>query len=486
MGVSLYTSRVILKTLGVIDYGVYNVVGGIITMFTFMNGAMASATQRYLNFEIGRNNLTRLKLVFRTSVQIHIIIAFIVFILGETIGLWFVCTQLVIPEERMTAAFWVYQFSILTCLIAIISIPYNAEIIAHERMSAFAYISVLDVVLKLLIVYALVIIPFDKLIIYAFLFLCVQLLERFIYGIYCKRYFEEVNFSYKIDKSLFKEMSNFAGWSLWGNLAAILFTQGINVLLNIFFGPQVNAARAIVVQVQGTIQGFIANIQLAMNPQITKSYAVNDLHRMRNLMFASSKFCFFLLFLIILPLFIEANIVLKAWLGVVPEYTVIFLRFTMFIMLIDTLANPYIIANQATGKVKKYQAVCGGLLLCIVPVSYVVLRLGGSPESVFMVHGSIAFLTQFARIYMMRTTVDISLVYYFRKVLFPIASVVVVAPIIPLLLFYNMDVTWYSFVMICLLSVICIALCSFFLGLDYIERGIIYRKIKSVVVKRFL
>lgn len=484
MGVSLYTSRVILNTLGVTDYGVYNVVGGVITMFTFMNGAMASATQRYLNFDIGKKNFERLAVVFRTSMQIHALIALIVLVLGETIGLWFVSTQLVIPPERVTAAMWVYQFSIITSLVSIVSIPYNADIIAHEKMSAFAYISILDVVLKLLIVYALVVISYDKLIVYGFLYLCVQVLERFVYSIYCSRHFQEVNFSFKIDKPLFKEMASFAGWSLWGNIAAILFTQGINILLNVFFGPAVNAARGIVVQVQGALQGFVANIQLAMNPQITKSYATNDLHRMHHLMFASSKFCFYLLFLVILPLSIEADIVLKTWLGIVPEHTVWFLRLIMFIMLTETLANPYVIANQATGKVKKYQAVCGGLLLCIVPVAYIVLKLGGNPESVFIVHGCIAIITQYARVYMMRNLINVPLRTYFQKVLLPACTVALVSPILPLLLFFNTSVSWHSFITVCLLSVMCVSLCAYYLGMRENERNLVSKKILSVIANK--
>lgn len=480
MAVSLFTSRVILQTLGVEDYGINNVVGGVVTMFSFLNGAMASATQRYLNVDIAKGDAEHLKLSFRTSMQIHVLIALVIFVLAETVGLWFVLEKLVIPESRMVAALWVYQFSIIACMVGIVSIPYNADIIAHERMDAFAYISIMDVMLKLIIVYMLVVSPFDKLISYSALFLGVNLLDRFIYNLYCKRHFSEVNFSFKIDKPLFKEMSSFAGWSLWGNIAYVLFTQGLNMLLNMFFGPAVNAARGIAVQVQGVIQGFVANVQTAVNPQITKSYAQDNLRRMHKLMFTSSKFCFFLLFLIVLPFSLEANQILHVWLGVVPDHTVWFFRLIAFIMLTETLANPYIVANQATGKVKIYQAVCGGLLLLIVPVAYVVLKLGGNPESVYIVHGCIAVLTQFARVYMMRNLIDLSLMTYANKVILPILYVAVAAAAIPTIVYNEMTINVVSFLVVCSLCVICTLSAAYIVGTTKDEKDLIKERAISI------
>lgn len=485
MAVSLFTSRVILQTLGVTDYGINNVVGGVVAMFGFLNGAMASATQRYLNVDIATGNEERLKTTFRTAMQIHVMIALVIFVLAETVGLWFVLEKLVIPEERMTAAMWVYQFSIIASMIGIISLPYNADIIAHERMGAFAYISIMDVVLKLVIVYMLVISPFDKLITYSALFLCVNLLDRFIYNLYCKRHFSEVNFSLKIDKPLFKEMSSFAGWSLWGNIAAVLFTQGLNMLLNMFFGPAVNAARGIAVQVQGVIQGFVANVQTAVNPQITKSYAQQNLHRMHKLMFTSSKFCFYLLFLIVLPVSLEANQILHVWLGIVPDHTVWFFRLIAFIMLTETLANPYIVANQATGKVKTYQAVCGGLLLCIVPIAYIVLKLGGNPESVYIVHGCIAIITQATRVYMMRNLISLSMMTYVRKVIIPIISVAVAAALIPTLVYNVMPISVLSFFVVCALCVICTIAAAYYIGTSKDEKVLIQERAIAAYHKLF-
>lgn len=293
MAVSLYTSRVVLNTLGVEDFGIYNVVGGVVAMFGFLNGAMATTTQRYITFELGRNDFKQLKKIFNISVSIHAFISIIILILAETIGLWFLYNKMTIPVERIDAALWAYQGSIISTIILIMSVPYNALIIAHEKMSTFAYISVLEAVLKLLIVYMLLIGDFDKLKLYALLMCCIQLIIRFIYGNYCKRHFPETKFQLYKDLKLFNNMLAFAGWNLWGNCASITFTQGVNILLNIFFGPIVNAARGITTQVQGAVNQFSWNFQTALNPQITKSYASGDYIYMHKLIFRSSKFTFF-------------------------------------------------------------------------------------------------------------------------------------------------------------------------------------------------
>lgn len=294
MGVSLFTSRVILETLGVEDFGIYSVVGGIITMFAFINGGMVSATQRFITFEIGKGNVEKLKSVFSTSLQIHALISLIIILLGETVGLWFLYEKMVIPEARMDAAMWVYQCSIIACVVNIMSIPYNADIVAHEKMSAFAYISIVEVSLKLIIVYLLLLSPWDKLIVYAILLLLVQFSIRFVYSHYCHKHFEETNYKHQWNKPLLYEMISFAGWSFWGSLSVVLYTQGLNMLLNVFFGPVVNAARGIAVQVQSAVQQFTTNFQMALNPQITKNYAVGDLDQMHSLMFRSARFSFFL------------------------------------------------------------------------------------------------------------------------------------------------------------------------------------------------
>ena len=470
MGISLFTSRVILQTLGVEDYGISSVVGGVISMFTFINAAMVSSTQRYLNFELVRGDANQLRSVFSTSLQIHALIALAIIVLSETVGLWFLNEKLVIPEARMTAAMWVYQCSILSCAVSIMSTPYNAVIVAHEKMSAFAYISILDVSLKLLVVYLLVVLPFDKLIILAILNLLVQLFIRYIYTLYCHRHFPESYFQFWFNKTLFKEMFGFAGWSFWGNLAAILYTQGLNMMLNIFFGPIVNAARGIAVQVQSAVQQFVGGFQTALNPQITKNYASNNLPQMHSLMFRSARFSFLLLFFLSLPVLMETNFILTLWLKTVPDDAVIFTQIMICISLIYTTANPCIIANQATGKVKIYQMVVGGILLLILPISYVVLKLGAPAYSVFIVHFCIESLAQFSRMYMLRKLIHLPLWQYMKNIYIPIVSTVVIAIILPLVVRMQVAEGWLRFLAVGFTCVLSVGASSYFIGFTKQER----------------
>ena len=470
MGISLFTSRVILQTLGVEDYGISSVVGGVISMFTFINAAMVSSTQRYLNFELVRGDANQLRSVFSTSLQIHALIALAIIVLSETVGLWFLNEKLVIPEARMTAAMWVYQCSILSCAVSIMSTPYNAVIVAHEKMSAFAYISILDVSLKLLVVYLLVVLPFDKLIILAILNLLVQLFIRYIYTLYCHRHFPESYFQFRFNKTLFKEMFGFAGWSFWGNLAAILYTQGLNMMLNIFFGPIVNAARGLAVQVQSAVQQFVGGFQTALNPQITKNYASNNLPQMHSLMFRSARFSFLLLFFLSLPVLMETNFILTLWLKTVPDDAVIFTQIMICISLIYTTANPCVIANQATGKVKIYQMVVGGILLLILPISYLVLKLGAPAYSVFIVHFCIESVAQFSRMYMLRKLIHLPLWQYMKNIYIPIVSTVAIAIILPLVVRMQVAEGWLRFLAVGFTCVLSVGASSYFIGFTKQER----------------
>lgn len=485
MGVTLFTSRVILQTLGVEDYGIYSVVGGIITLFTFINGGMVSATQRYLTYEIGKGNWERLKRVFCTSMQIHVLIALIIVLLGETIGLWFLYEKLVIPTERMNAAVWVYQCSIAACVVNIIAIPYNAVIIAHEKMSAFAYISIFEVVLKLAIVYALYVTLWDKLISYAILILSVQLVVCLVYARFCYKYFEESHYHHQIDKPLFKEMLTFAGWSFWGNLAGVLYTQGLNMMLNIFFGPMINAARGIAVQVQTAVQQFVSNFQVALNPQITKSFAVGELSQMHKLMFRSARFSFFLLFFLTLPVLFETEFLLTIWLKTVPVDAGVFTRWMIGISLIYTIANPCVIANQATGKVKMYQIVVGGILLMILPISYVVLRLGAPAYSVFVVHFCVELIAQAARMYMLRSLINLPVRAYLRHIYAPVIIVASISCIMPLYVHNLMSEGVMRFLIVGITCVFSVGISAFLLGLTKDERFFFLNKaLKVLRIKR--
>lgn len=481
MAVSLFTSRVVLNTLGVEDYGIYNVVGGIVAMFGFINGSMSSATQRYITFALGKGDKNRLQTVFSTTLQIHTLIAGIIVLLGETIGLWFLYNKMQIPADRMDAAFWVLQCSIIAAVIMIISVPYNADIVAHEKMSAFAYISILEVVLKLAIVYMLLIFSFDKLVLYAFLILAIQILIRFCYSYYCNKHFEETKYKHVWDKALFKEMTGFAGWSMFGNLAAVLFGQGLNMLLNVFFGPVVNAARGIAVQVQNAVQQFVGNFQMALNPQITKTYAQGELQEMHKLMYRSARFSFYLLFFLSLPVLFETNFILTVWLKTVPDNTIVFLRIMICTSLIYTLSNPLIIANQATGKVKKYQAVCGTTLIMILPISYIFLKFGMPAYSVFVVHFAMESICQVLRMIMLRPLIGLRLRDYFTNVYVKVILVVIISSIAPIIIYGYMNDTIYRFFAICIICTLTVSTAAYNWGLTTRERIFVRQKAISKI-----
>ena len=486
MVVSLYTSRVVLQTLGIEDYGIFSVVGGIIMMFTFINGGMISSTQRYLNFELATGSEEKLRNVFNTSLQIHALIALAIIILGETVGLWFLMEKLVIPEARMTAAHWVYQCSIISCAVSIMSSPYNADIIAHEKMSAFAFISIVDATLKLFIVYLLVLMPFDKLIVYSVLYFCVQAFIRMLYGVYCTRHFEETRTRPIYDHKVFKEILAFSGWTMNGNLAAIGYTQGLNILLNIFFGPVVNAARGIAVQAQGACMQFCNNFQVALNPQLTKSYAQGDLDYMRKLLVKSSKFSFYILFLIVLPLMFEAEFVLRMWLGIVPDHTVVFLRLILIIGIFNTLSGPIIVSIHAIGKLKKFHVVEGVMLLSIVPIAYLLLKYCDvAPECVFIVHIIVELFTQYARLRMVLPMINMPLDFYVKQVIRPIVIVMIFSSSIPFLLYANgfTNEGWISFILTTIICAICTLISVYFIGCTLPERKFFIGRIKNSIPK---
>ena len=471
MVISLYTSRVVLNTLGVTDYGIYNVVGGVISLLGFMTSSMGAASSRYITFDLGKGDIAVMKRTFGNIKSIHLILGGIILLVGETIGLWFVLSELRIPEDRMDAAFWVYQLSVFSAVLGVISVPYNAAIIAHERMKAFAYIGIVDALLKLLIACLLLIVPYDKLIVYAILFFCIQVFDRIVYGWYCVRNFEEARAKCTFDKDLFKKIFGFAAWTMNGNLAVVGFTQGINILLNLFFGPAVNAARGIAVQVQGFIKGFCANFQTALNPQLTKSYARNDFQRMHKLLTQSSKFSFFILFFIALPLTLEAPLFLKWWLGIVPEHTVNFLRLVLCSSMLTTLSNPLIVSVHATGDLKRFQLIEGTMLLSIVPIAYLLLKLFDiRPEYVFCVHIIVELFTQYARLRIVLPMISMRISRYVKDVVCPILKVLLVAPIIPLLVFLYLRQSVGTFFIVCSVSVLCISLVVYFIGCTKTEQ----------------
>lgn len=476
MFVALYTSRVVLNTLGVEDFGIYNVVGGVVVMFSFLNSAMVSATQRFFSFELGRNDYGQLRKVFSVSVNIHILIAILIFVLAETVGLWFLNAQMVIPVNRIEAANWVYQCSILAFMVTVIQVPFNAAIIAHEKMNVYAYVSLLEVLLKLFLVFMLGWIVGDKLKLYAVMIFVVSLLIAFIYIIYSKRKYSECIYRVCKDKALYKELVSYAGWNLWGNMAAVGFTQGINLLLNVFFGPVVNAARGIAYQVNSAINGFVSNMMMAMNPQIIKSYASGDVDYMNKLIFSGSKYSFFLLYLLSLPVLFEVNTVLVWWLKIVPEYTSLFCRLVLVNALIDCISGPLMTAAQASGKIKKYQTVVGGLLLLNVPISYLFLKLGALPQVTFYVSITISVVALMARLWILRTLVNLSIRLFVYKVIQPIVIVGITSFVLPYITEIFIEHTLIRFFSVGFVSVFSVVLCIYYLGLTSDEKEFMKQK----------
>ena len=472
--INLYTSRVILQVLGVEDFGINNVVGGVITMLGFLTGSLAASSSRYITYDLGKGDIAVMKKTFGNILSIHLLLALLIIIIGETIGLWFMTTQLQIPDSRETAAFWVYQFSIVSFVLSVISVPYNASIIAHEKMSAFAYISIADAVLKLVIVYLLLVIPYDKLIVYAALFCCIQVFDRIVYSVYCRKHFEETRSGLGFDKKLFKEIFAFAGWTMNGNLAVIGYTHG----------PAVNAARGIAVQVQNVTRQFCTNFQMALNPQLTKSYATGDYTHMHQLLKVSSKFSFYLMLLISLPLMLEAPLILKWWLGIVPEHTVSFLRMILCTGLLLALSNPIIVSVHATGKLKRFQLIEGTMLLSIVPIAYLLLKLFHiPPEYVFLVHIIVEICTQYARVRIVLPMITMSIRDYAVNVIIPILKVSMLALTIPLLVYCNVDKNIMSFFIVCLITTCWILLITYFIGCTKDEQLFVKNKFAVILNK---
>ncbi len=481
MFINLYTSRIVLKSLGVEDYGIYNVVGGVVTLLSFINGTLSSATQRFLTFSIGKNNIEEVNSVFSTAIRIHIVIALILVFLCETLGLWFIYDKLVIPDDRLTAAIFVFQFSIANATLVTINVPYNALIISHEKMSAFAYISIYTAIGQLSIAFLINNCSFDKLIVYAFLMMLIQITVNVFYRIYCKKKFSESKCKSKIDKTILREMVVYSGWNMWGSCAVLFYTQGLNVLLNVFFGAVLNAARAISVQVGGAISQFSSNFLMAINPQITKSYAAGNKENMNKLIFRGSKFVFFLLFLIAFPIILESNMILQVWLVEIPEYTSIFIKYSLVIAFFDAISGPLMQAVASTGKIAVYQTIIGGLLLLILPISYLLLKLGGNPTTVYIVHLCIAFLSYIFRVLYISVRLGMSFYNYFKLVVLRILLVSILSVPIPIILHIIINESILNSLIIIFISFVIIISNIFFVGLDRNEKDFLINKISSYI-----
>lgn len=487
MVVGLFTSRVILQSLGVEDYGIYNIVGGFVSLFSLLSASLSAAISRFLTFELGKGNIENLRKVFSSAVTIQIGLSLIIVILAETVGLWFLNSKLVIPEERMFAAHWVYQISILTFVIGLISVPYNAAIIAHERMSAFAYMSILDVTGKLLIAYSLYYATIDRLILCAILSAILSLLNRLIYGIYCKKNFEECTYRFIFEPTLLKQMFGFAGWNFFGAGSYLLMNQGVNLLLNMYFGVVLNAARGIAVQVDSAVTAFVGNFTTALNPQITKSYASDNRDYMYNLMFRGAKFSFFLLLIFAVPIICETDFILYIWLKTPPLYAIIFVRLAIVVSMIHVLSNTMITAMLATGNIKKYQIIVGGLGMLVLPIVWGAFMIGLPPEMAYITVIIIFILQLLCRLFLLRSMIGMPIGRYIKEVLCRVAVVALTSFAISFAVCNIMSQSFIRLFIVALTSFVVTTSLILLVGLDDNERSVILKTIKqriSIILKR--
>lgn len=484
MFVGLFTSRVILNTLGIDDYGIHNVVGGVVAMFSFFTSSLSAAISRFLTYELGKGNIERLKTIFSTSVNVLLLISLFVVALAEILGVWFLNEKLNIPSERLDAANWVLQCSIITFILSLISVPYNAAIIAHERMKAFAYISVLEVTLKLVIAYLLYVSPFDKLKSYAVLLVFVALIVRVVYGIYCKRHFEESKYQMVYDKKLLKEMTGFAGWNLMGSGAYLLNTQGVNIITNLFFGVAVNAARGIATQVDGVVKQFVTNFMTAINPQITKSYAAGDKEYMFTLICRSSKYSFFLMLFFAIPFMYETEMILWVWLKNVPDHAALFLRLTMLGSLLDILGNSTANAAWATGRVKRYYIIIGGVGSLVFPISLLLFTLGMPAYISYVVFIIVYIALVFIKLYIIRGLLNFPVRRYYSEVFARIIPVSLLSLVVPGILFCYMHSSLVRMVCIILLGAISTVLVIYQVGLEKSEKELVTIKIQNLFSRK--
>lgn len=476
MIISLYTSRIVLNALGVEDFGIYNVAGGVVAMFSILSGSLSAAISRFITYELGKNNVLKLKTIFSSAITIQIGLGIVIAFFAETIGIWFLNTQMNIPIERMTAANWVLQFSIITFIINLISVPYNAVIIAHEKMSAFAYISIFEAIGKLLIAYLITISPIDKLIFYAILMCGVAIAIRLLYGYYCKRHFDECRFHFIWNKQIFQQIFSFAGWNFIGASSAVLRDHGGNIIINLFCGPTVNAARGIAFQVNNAIQGFVSNFMTALNPQIIKSYAAKNYTYMMTLIFQGARLSFYMLLLLSLPIIINTHYLLTLWLNTVPEHTVLFVRLVLIFAMSESISGPLITAMLATGNIRNYQIIVGGLQMLNLPTSYILLSLGAIPETVLIVAVLISQCCLMARLYMLKKMIKLKIKDYLKKVYFNIITVSIIAIILPICMQERLAENFINFLLSSLICMLCTYLSIYYIGCSYEERKFIYNK----------
>lgn len=471
LGVGLYTVRMILKILGVEDYGIYNVVGGTVSLLSFISNSMAAASQRFLSFELGREDYGALKGIFNLSFYTYIGIAFLVLLLCETVGLWFLNTQMTIPVERISAANWVYQSAVFSFIISIMTTPYISAIFSNERMTVYGYVAIIEVSLKLSVVYLLGIVGLDKLKIYALLMFFSQVTISSFYVFYSRKNFKECRLAFYWNKSKMREILSFSMWSMMGTLAGAMRSQGLNVLINLFFNPAINAARGIAFQMQAAVNGLRVNFYNAVSPRVTKLYSSEHHEEMMDLVFMSSKLAFFLIMFFSIPMLIETPYILHLWLGTVPEYSILFTRLVIIELTIDIFNNPLDNALGASGRVRQFQIWVSSLLLLIVPLSYLALKVAEYPEIPFVISILVSILCFFPRLYFVHKFVALPVRQYLWKVVFVSYRVLIIASLPPLICYVMMEEDdFYRLIVVCITSCISSGICIYWLGLNLPER----------------
>jgi len=483
MGVSLFTVRIVLNALGITDYGIYNVVGGITALFVFLSNTMAHASQRFFAFELGRKDDQALKAIFNTNMTIYALISLIVLILTETIGLWFLNTKMIIPPERIVAANWIYQFSILSFLASMFSTPYKAVILAREKMSIFAYISIIEVLAKLLVAYLMIVVIYDKLKFYAILHFFVIGGISLSYILFCTKRYAECRFAFSWDKQNLAKILSYTGWSFYGHAAMSLRGQGINIILNLFFGPIVNAARGVAFQVDAAISNFYTSFFTAVKPQIIKLYAQGNNKEMLNLIYRSSRFCYFLVLIVAVPVLLETPYILKLWLVDIPDYTILFTRIIIATTMIDSITLSLSASADATGNIRNYQLIIGSILLMNVPLCWLVLKLGFPPQSAMYVVLGISIVILFIKTFFARKMVNLSIKAFFNKVIFTIMIVTLVSFLAPIIIVSFINSGFFRLCITIATTLSWSAISIFLIGLSKNEKSffisVIKKKIKS-------
>lgn len=475
--VSLYTSRVVLANLGIIDYGINNVVAGLVTMFTFATSSLAGGTQRFLTFAIGEKNFNKLQLIFSTAFFVHLIIAILVGLLILLVGYWFLTNKLNIPSNRMDAAQWIFFCSIVTIVLNIVQVPYMSCIIAHENMGVYAYMSIYEALAKLLIAFCLIISSIDRLKIYSLLMMLSQASSILFYCLYSIHKYPECQVRMIVDKKLLKSMIHYSGWDIIGCTGVMLNTQGINILLNMFFGPVVNAARAISVQVNGLALQLIWNFQMAVNPQIVKYYAAGQKEQMIRLIYNNARFAGLLILVIMIPLFFEIDFVLRLWLEKVPKDTTFFVKVILVQTFIQTMTRPIVKGLHATGEMRLFNLLSGGILLIIVPISWLLLKLKISLYLVLIIALIPWMIEPIIDLLLLRKYIGIGISFYYKYVYVNVFLIAIFSSVLPLLFYYQLDEGWIRFILVSLTSILGVVVLTYYFGLSKTVRQIVNEKI---------